>query len=86
MPAWTTRVRYTVSFAALRGEGTATYAENALSTNQLNQLVLHGAVGVALSIGLEVAQVTDVALGVNGGAVGLAEGVDLRHISCDAIE
>lgn len=53
-----------------------TYAENALSTDQLDELVLGGAVGIALGIGLEVAQVADVALSVAGGAVGLAEGVD----------
>jgi hypothetical protein len=53
-----------------------TYAQNALGTNQLNQLVLLGANGVTLSISLEVAQVTDVALLILGGTVGLAEGVD----------
>lgn len=53
-----------------------TYAENALSTDQLDELVLGGAVGIALGIGLEVAQVADVALSVAGGAVGLAKGVD----------
>jgi hypothetical protein len=53
-----------------------TYAKNALSTNQLNKLVLLGANGVTLSISLEVAKVTDVTLLILGGAVGLAEGVD----------
>ena len=53
-----------------------TYAKNALSTDQLNKLVLLGANGVTLSIGLEVAQVTDVTLLILGGTVGLAEGVD----------
>jgi hypothetical protein len=37
---------------------------------------LLGANGVTLSISLEVAQVTDVALLILGGTVGLAEGVD----------
>jgi hypothetical protein len=53
-----------------------TYAQNALSTNQLNKLVLLGADGITLGIGLEVTKVTDVALGVLGSTVGLAKGVD----------
>lgn len=51
-------------------------AKNALSTEQLHELVLLGANGVTLGVGLEVAQVTDVTVGVVGGAVGLAVGVD----------
>lgn len=39
-------------------------AENALGTNQLDQLVLHRALSIALSIGLEVSEITDVALRV----------------------
>ena len=50
-------------------------AENALGTDQLNELILHGAGSVALGIGLEVAKVTDVAFGVGGSTVSLAEGV-----------
>lgn len=53
-----------------------TYAQDALGTDQLDELVLHGAGGIALSVGLEVAQVTDVTVGVGGSTVGLAEGVD----------
>lgn len=53
-----------------------TYAQDALSADQLDKLVLHGAGGIALGIGLEVAQVTDVTLGIGGSTVGLAEGVD----------
>lgn len=52
------------------------YTENALSTNQLDELVLDGADSIALSIGLEVTQVTDVTFLVGGGTVGLSEGVD----------
>ena len=51
-------------------------AEDALGADQLDELVGDGALGVALGVGLEVAQVTDVALGVGGGAVGLVVGVD----------
>lgn len=57
-----------------------TYAKNALSTDQLDELVLHGTGGIALSIGLEVAQVTDVTLGIGGSTVGLAEGVDCHEL------
>lgn len=53
-----------------------TYAKYALGTDQLNKLVLLGADGVTLSIGLEVAQVTDVAVLILGSTVLLAEGVD----------
>lgn len=51
-------------------------AQNGLGTNQLDKLILLGAVGVTLGIGLEVAKVTNVTLGVSGSTVGLAEGVD----------
>lgn len=53
-----------------------TYAQNALGTDQLDQLVLLGADGVALCIGLEVTEVTDVAHLIFRGTVGLGEGVD----------
>ena len=55
-----------------------TYAKDALGANQLDQLVLGAANGIALSIGLEVTQVTDVAVGVGGSTVALAEGVDWK--------
>lgn len=58
-----------------------TYAKNALGTDQLDQLVGLGANGVALGIGGEVAQVTDVTLLIGGSAVGLAEGVDWVAVS-----
>jgi len=51
-------------------------AQNALGTEQLDELVLHGTGSIALGISLEVAQVTDVAVRVGGSTVGLAEGVD----------
>lgn len=53
-----------------------THAQDGLSTNQLDELILLGALGVTLSVGLEVAKVTNVTLGVSGSTVGLAEGVD----------
>jgi hypothetical protein len=55
-------------------------AKNALGADQLDELVRDGALGVALGVGLEVAQVADVALAVGGGAVGLVVGVDWRRV------
>jgi len=51
-------------------------AEDALRADQLDELVRDGALGVALGVGLEVAQVADVALAVGGSTVGLVVGVD----------
>jgi hypothetical protein len=51
-------------------------AEHALRADQLDELVRDAARGVALGVGLEVAQVADVALAVARGAVGLVVGVD----------
>ena len=53
-----------------------TYADDAVLTDELNQLVSDGALCVALAVGLEVTQVTDVADLVLGGTVGLVVGVD----------
>ena len=53
-----------------------TYADDAVLTDELNQLVSDGALCVALAVGLEVTQVTDVADLVLGGTVVLAVGVD----------
>jgi fructose-1-phosphate kinase PfkB-like protein len=64
--------------AGVDDQGTA---QDALGTEQLDELVLHGAGRIALGIGLEVAQVTDVALGVGGSTVGLAEGVDYGRLA-----
>jgi len=51
-------------------------ANDALGANQLDQLVRGAALSVALAVGLEVTQVTDVALVVFGRAVRLVVGVD----------
>lgn len=51
-------------------------ANDALSTNELDQLVSDCASGVSLAVGLEVAQVTDVTVAVRGSTVFLAVGVD----------
>ena len=51
-------------------------AEDALGADELDMLVRDGALGVALSVRLEVAKVADVALAVGGGAVSFGEGVD----------
>lgn len=53
-----------------------TYADDAVLADELDQLVGDGALCVALAVGLEVAQVTNVAVLVLGGAVLLAVGVD----------
>lgn len=54
----------------------STYTEDGLSANQLDKAVLLGAVGVTLSIGLEVTEIADVTVRVGGSTVVLAEGVD----------
>lgn len=51
-------------------------AQDALWPNKLDQGVLHAAFAVALAVGLEVAEVADVALAVGGGAVLLGVRVD----------
>ena len=51
-------------------------SEHALRPNELDEGVGYGAFGIALFVGLDVAEVADVALGVGGGAVLFAEGVD----------
>lgn len=56
-------------------------ADDALGADQLDKAVLDRALGVALGIGLDVAEVTDVAVRIAGGTVGLAMGVDcLRRV------
>ena len=69
----------TLVLCSLLGWGTliVTYADDALRADELDELVGHRALGVALSIGLDVAEVTDVAGLVRGSSVSLAEGVDL---------
>ena len=61
-------------------------AEDALGADQLDELVRDGALGVALGVGLEVAQVADVALAVLGRAVRLAVRVDWVRITLAMIE
>jgi hypothetical protein len=51
-------------------------SEHALRANELDELVLHAALRVALPVRLEVAKVTYVAVAVFWGAVFLAVGVD----------
>ena len=51
-------------------------SEHALWADKLDEVVGQGAFGVALFVGFEVAKVSDVALGVGGGTVLFAEGVD----------
>ena len=51
-------------------------SEDALRADQLDELVAHRTLCVALAIGLEVAQVADVAVAVVGRAVLLAVGID----------
>jgi len=57
-------------------EKARTYANNALGSDELDQLVLMAALSIALAVGLVVAQVTDVAFLVVGSTVGLVLGVD----------
>jgi len=56
--------------------GDGTYADDALGADKLDELVRHASLSVALAVRLEVAQVTDVAGLVLGGAVVFAVGVD----------
>lgn len=51
-------------------------AQDALGTDQFDQLVGDGALGVTLGVGLEVTKVADVADGVGGGTVFFGEGID----------
>lgn len=60
-----------------------TYANDALGANQLHKRVLERALGVALTISLNVAEVTNVASLVSAVAVGLAVWVDyVRYQTC----
>lgn len=55
-------------------------AQDALGTEQLHERVLLGANSVALSVGGEVTQVTDVTVGVFRSTVRLAVRVDYRSL------
>lgn len=56
----------------------ASYANDAVGANQLDKLVGDGTLGIALSISLDVAEVTNVTGLIRGSTVSLAEGVDCR--------
>jgi hypothetical protein len=58
-----------------------TYANDALGANELDQLVRYAPLRIALAVCLVVAQVTDVAGLVGGGAVVFAVGVDCTPVS-----
>jgi hypothetical protein len=58
-----------------------TYADDALRSDQLDQLVGVASLSVALAVGLKVTQVADVALLVFGSTVGLVVGVDCLFVS-----
>ena len=84
VPAWTTMVRcseISIFIILALGRSRKAYANNALGSNQLDQLVRDASLSVALAIGLEVTQVTDVALVIFGGTVGLVEGVDCHALA-----
>ena len=80
MEEYCTRVRRDRKGKRRGGEGEQeerrTHAQNAILPDELDVLVGDGALGVALGVGLEVAQIPDVALVVRGRAVRFAEGVD----------
>lgn len=47
-----------------------------MGSNELDMLVLHGALGIALAIRLEVSKVTDMSSLIGGSTVGFAVWVD----------
>jgi len=53
-------------------------ANDALRSNELDKLVCDRSYSVALSVGLDVSQVTDVTLLISRGTVGLGEWVEVR--------
>lgn len=54
----------------------ATYANNAVGTNQLDERVSNGTLGIALAISLNVSEITNVTGLVGRSAVGLVVRVD----------
>lgn len=56
-----------------------TYADDALGANELDEQVGHGALGVALGVGLDVAEITDMAGLIGAVTVSLVVGVDCAH-------
>lgn len=73
-----------VSISVLQNTVLGTYANDTLGANDLDELVGHRALGVALGIRLDVAEVTNMAVLIGRGTVGLAVGVDCakaqRHV------
>lgn len=65
-----------ISFSLDAGQDCSTYANHGLGSDELDKFVLNAALGVALGIGLDVSQVTDVACLIRGSAVGLVVRVD----------
>lgn len=53
-------------------------SQHALRPNQLDLLVRDGALGVALAVGFEVAEVADMAFTIGRGPVGFGERIDCR--------
>jgi hypothetical protein len=85
VPAWTTTVRWGALATGIlpRFGGSAggkAYANDALGADELDELVAHGALGVALGVGLDVAQVANVTVLIRGRAVRLAVGVDCQRV------
>ena len=82
VPAWTTTVLCKTAcqnpFATTIIVATRTHSQNAVGPNQLNDVVLHAALGDGVGIRLDVAQVADVPDVVRGRAVGLAVRVEVR--------
>ena len=56
------------------------HPEHAVLPNELDQRVRHRALGVALPVRLEIAQVTDMALIVGRSSVRFGEGVDWNQM------
>lgn len=54
----------------------STYSDDTVGSNELNLLVLHGTLGVALAVRLDVSKVTYVSGLIGGSTVSLAMGVD----------
>lgn len=95
VPEWTTTVRLDGQHQLLaiptgpRGRKVIskkkgkTHADDAILSNELDQLISHASLRVTLAVGLEVAQVADVAVVVGGSAVVLVVGVDFWTLATD---